>query len=304
MKKLTLFGLILLGLSGFQILDDLTKYKVNIPEFKDKILDLAATNSFSGFSYYAPKTVKDFVLKLPASEQATMARAVGLFAKNFINSASFKEEFTKKLDANKQSTDPNSTQLKEEYAYFYGQQLNEANENLASGVFSDLFFDSNKQMADAIRGTLNNPNPYGDTPEGKAQYEAEIGPIRQAVNDADAITALKSLLKTNKVEFAKKYAAIKAKAELNEKIRSIIEKNKEIDAMKDFKSNIKAQLQQFLDESADVDFSAKVSMINGVREFENEEYSRKTFIWKQCYRMGKPAATEFRKIAEDWVNEL
>lgn len=304
MKKITLFGLFFIGLSAFQILDDLTKYKVNIPEFKDKILDLATANSFSGFTYYAPKTVKDFGLKLPASDQASMARAVGLFAKSFVMAGTFKADFENKLNATKQSTDPNAAQWKEEYNYFYEQHLNEANANLSAGVFTDDFFVMNKQMADGIRESLNNPNPYGDTPEGKAQYESELSAFKQTVNDADAIFALKPLLKSNKAEFAKKYASIKAKAELNEKLRSVAEKNKEIDSKKDYKANIKTQLHQFLDESADVDFSAKVSMINGVREFENEEYKRKPAIWKQCYRMGKPATTEFRKIAEEWINEL
>lgn len=304
MKKLISISLFLVTFSAFCFWDDLSKYKVNTPEFKEKIVELASRNTFPDFQFYIPKEVKELGSKLPAAEQAAMARAVGAFTKTYINSSVFVADFGKSLDAQKQSTDPNSAELKELYTDKYNEVLNEATEMVKAGMFNDEYFKTQQQMLDGLKPTLDKPNPYGDTPEGKAIYTAEMKGIKQMVTDLEAMLAIKPLLQTNKTEFTKKYAVTRAKSEVNQRIGNNVEKNAEIDSKKNYKANIKAQLQQFLAESAEVDFAAEVKQINGVREFVNEDYRRKSFVWKQCFRMGKPAATELRKIAEDWLKEL
>ncbi|MFN8347027.1 MAG: hypothetical protein U0X91_18650 [Spirosomataceae bacterium] len=304
MKKSFFIIVGLTTFSAFRFWDDLVKYKVNVPEFREKIVELAAVNTFPNFRFYLPKDVKDIAGKLPAAEQAAMARAVGAFAKSYVSSSAFVADFGKSLDAQKQNTDPNSSELKEVYTEKYNEFLNETTEMVKAGILNEDYFKTQQQMLDGLKPALEKPNPYGDTPEGKATYTTEIKGIKQMVGDLEAMLAIKPLLPSNKAEFAKKYAAIRAKSEVNQRIDNNIEKNAEIDAKKNYKANIKAQLQQFLDESAEVDFSAEVKQINGVREFVNEDYRRKPPVWKQCYRMGKPATMELRKMAEDWQKEL
>lgn len=304
MAKIVYIVLLWTTFSAFRFWDDLSKYKVNTPEFKEKMGELASLNTFPGFQFYIPKEVKELGSKLPAAEQAAMAHAVGAFAKTYINSSVFVADFGKRLDAQKQSVDPNSAELKELYVEKFNEALNEAIEMVKAGMFNDDYFKTQQQMLDGLKPTLDKPNPYGDTPEGKATYTAEMKGIKQMVTDLEATLAIKPLLQTNKTEFAKKYAAIRAKSAVSQQIDNIIAKNAEIDAKKNYKANIKAQLQQFLDESADVDFEAKVEQKNGLREFVNDDYRRKSYVWKQCFRMGKPATMELRKIAEDWLKEL
>lgn len=304
MKKLAYTVIVLVNFSAFRFWDDLATYKVNVPEFKEKIVELASMNTFPSFRFYIPQEIKALGSKLSAAEQATMAQAVGAFVKSYVNSSAFVADFGKSLDAKKQSTDPNSPQLKELYTEKYTQALNETTEMVKAGIMNNDFFAAQQQMLDGLKPALDKPNPYGDTPEGKATYMAEIKGIKQMAGDIEALLAIKPLFQTNKVEFAKKYAAIRAKTEVNQQIDNIVEKNAEIDAKRNYKANIKAQLQQFLDESAEVDFGAEVKQVNHLREFVKEDYRQKSFVWKQCYRLGKPATTELRKIAEAWTKEL
>lgn len=304
MKNFILIFVGLIAFSAFRFWDDLAKYKVNVPEFKEKIVELASMNTFPTFRFYIPKEVKDLGSKLPVAEQAAMARTVGAFAKNYVNSSVFLTDFGKSLDAQKQSVDPNSAEFKELYTEKYNEALNETTEMVKAGLLNEDYFKTQQQMLDGLKPALEKPNPYGDTPDGKATYAAEMKSIKQMVGDLEAMIAIKPLLQTNKTEFAKKYAAIRAKSAVSQQIDNIIAKNAEIDAKKNYKANIKAQLQQFLDESADVDFEAKVEQKNGLREFVNDDYRRKSYVWKQCFRMGKPATMELRKIAEDWLKEL
>ena len=304
MTKFIYTVLLWTAFSAFRFWDDLAKYKVNTPEFKEKIVELAAMNTFPSFQFYIPKEVKDLGSKLPAAEQAAMARAVGTFAKTYVNSSAFVADLGKSLDAQKQGTDPNSSELKEFYAEKYNESLSEITETIKAGILNDEYFKGQQQMLDGLKPVLEKPNPYGDTPEGKATYTAEMKGIKQMVGDLEAMLAIKPLFQTNKTEFAKKYATIRAKSEVNQRIGTIVEKNAEIDGKKNYKANIKAQLQQFLDESTDVDFEAKVEQKNGRREFVNNDYRRKSYVWKQCFRMGKPATMELRKIAEGWLKEL
>jgi hypothetical protein len=132
---------------------------------------------------------------------------------------------------------------------------------------------------------------------------------KRGMNNAEAIVKIKPLLKSNPAEFNKQYARIMAEQSVQSEIDGNKDENERITAeaaeKKDYKANIKSQLQQFLDESADVDFSAKVvKQANGREDFESEGYREKSRIWKQCYRIGKPATMAFREIAQEWMKEL
>ena len=68
---------------------------------------------------------------------------------------------------------------------------------------------------------------------------------------------------------------------------------------------IKTCLNEFLDKTKNVDFSAKTEINeNGRTLFVKEEYERKDNLWKLCYRAGKETTEFARKFAQSWLGEL
>lgn len=64
---------------------------------------------------------------------------------------------------------------------------------------------------------------------------------------------------------------------------------------------VKLRLQEFLDLSATVDFSARLT--SGSR-FENSAYEAKPNEWKACYRAGEPVVKAAREEVEKWLSSL
>ena len=67
---------------------------------------------------------------------------------------------------------------------------------------------------------------------------------------------------------------------------------------------IKIRLQQFLEETANVDFTAELKLQNGKRRFVNPDYEGKNSEWKQAFRAGKEATESARNFAEQWIKEI
>ncbi|WP_290790403.1 hypothetical protein [Flavihumibacter sp. UBA7668] len=67
---------------------------------------------------------------------------------------------------------------------------------------------------------------------------------------------------------------------------------------------VKTRLQQFLDETSDIDFGAEVIEKNGTKYFVNKTYESKGNRWKMAFRAGKPVVETARSFAEQWINEI
>ncbi len=68
---------------------------------------------------------------------------------------------------------------------------------------------------------------------------------------------------------------------------------------------IKAWLTKFLDETNDVDFKAQTAADQYNRQvFVKQEYERKSYLWKLCYRAGKEATDAGRSFAQSWLGEF
>jgi hypothetical protein len=67
---------------------------------------------------------------------------------------------------------------------------------------------------------------------------------------------------------------------------------------------VKRRLQEFLDVTADVDFSATLVNRNGKQLFENQQYERKDYRWKMAFRAGKEVVEPARAFAQQWVDEI
>jgi hypothetical protein len=67
---------------------------------------------------------------------------------------------------------------------------------------------------------------------------------------------------------------------------------------------VKERLQQFLTETADIDFDAALVEKNGKKYFINKEYERKGNRWKMAFRAGKDAIGTAREMVQQWINEI
>jgi hypothetical protein len=67
---------------------------------------------------------------------------------------------------------------------------------------------------------------------------------------------------------------------------------------------VKKRLQEFLNETADIDFEAELITKNGKKYFVNRAYESKGNRWKMAFRAGKDVITTARTFAERWMNEI
>lgn len=68
---------------------------------------------------------------------------------------------------------------------------------------------------------------------------------------------------------------------------------------------VKRRLREFLQESANVDYDAKLVRRDGKMRFANEQYeSEKSDEWKKCYRAGRLPVEKARAFASAWLKEL
>ena len=63
---------------------------------------------------------------------------------------------------------------------------------------------------------------------------------------------------------------------------------------------VRRRLQEFLTQTADVDFNAKV---DGQHRFVNPAYEAKPKIWKSCYRAGRLATDAARLYVQQWLKD-
>ena len=67
---------------------------------------------------------------------------------------------------------------------------------------------------------------------------------------------------------------------------------------------IKRRLQQMLDATADVDYTAALTERNGKKYFVKPEYEHKSSNWKYAFRAGKEVTETARTFVQQWIKEL
>lgn len=313
MKKLTLLFTLLIGVVSFHFtFDDLSRYGTNPEEFKSQLTTMATFKEFPGFKFYYNPYIKKACMSIPAGEQASAAKTLGKMVKALIMSASFKTDYEKSLVQNIRNTDRNSAEMKEKYTTDYNSNLESIQSLSKMPEFTNQIFSMQEAAVDGSKKALADINAKdlsSATAEEVKMIKSLQNVYKRSIDNGEAILKIKPLLKSNPAEFNKQYAKIMAEQSVQTEIDGNKEENEKMMAeatdKKDYKANIKSQLQQFLDESADVDFGAKViKQSNGSEEFVNEEYKEKSRIWKQSFRIGKPATMAFREIAQEWIKEL
>lgn len=81
-------------------------------------------------------------------------------------------------------------------------------------------------------------------------------------------------------------------------------KNWELQYPKDYRLFLKNRLQQFLDETAGIDFEAVTILKNGRHVFVNPEYEQKSKNWKMAWRSGREVVEAARIFVQRWMAEL
>jgi|GEM_PF-2556727 len=309
MKKYFVWIIPVLGISLLHFTaDDVARFGTSPTELKANVVKLASYNRFPGFNFYQSPNIRKACLSIPVEQRAVAARTVAKIVKAIVMDPHFKTIYEKKLTYGVRSVDPSSSEWKRKLHESYLAELSEVENNVKSGVFNDDFFALTRQMAEAQRQVVNKPGPNGDSVAGQKIHQTILTGFKENVADGEAVLKLQGLLKSDPAEFARQYATIQSIIKIRENIATIRAKNDEIIARaeekRNYKANIKAQLQQFLEESAEIDFTAKILKVKKHNEFADEAYRKKSKIWKQCFRMGKPATNAFREVAQGWVAEL
>ena len=67
---------------------------------------------------------------------------------------------------------------------------------------------------------------------------------------------------------------------------------------------VKMRLQEFLEETKDIDFSAELMSKNGKKYFVNRTYENKGSRWKMAFRAGKEVIEPAREFVQKWVEEI
>ena len=67
---------------------------------------------------------------------------------------------------------------------------------------------------------------------------------------------------------------------------------------------VKQRLEQFLEETKDIDFTAELVTQGGKKKFVNPVYERKSNRWKMAFRAGKEVVEPARAFVQQWIIEI
>lgn len=124
----------------------------------------------------------------------------------------------------------------------------------------------------------------------------------------DNAKLLKTLYAKDKEAFKKKYVEVNAaagvKTDMNSEKQREMKERKQIAEVENYIPIIKNELQQFLNQSANIDFNAQLVKKGDRMVFVNPAYEAKANDWKFYFRCGKEAVSGARKFAEEWLNSI
>lgn len=67
---------------------------------------------------------------------------------------------------------------------------------------------------------------------------------------------------------------------------------------------VKMRLQEFMDETKDIDFGAELVTKNGKKYFVNKAYENKGSRWKMAFRAGREVVEPAREAVQKWIDEI
>jgi hypothetical protein len=196
-------------------------------------------------------------------------KAVTAFAKTFAQTDQFRKMYADYREANRPSAASGDTKAFDE---LMAAQAKEIEQSLAGmkEVMKTLPPDQQKEMQQQIDQMRKQMEANRKNPEMKAAYE-QSAKAEAAANAEDHKRRLKEW-ETNYPPSADQLIA--------------------------------NRLREFLDETKDVDYGAKLVAQYGKMRFANAPYEQKSAEWKMCFRAGKEATEAARALAAEWLKEL
>lgn len=153
--------------------------------------------------------------------------------------------------------------------------------------------------------------------EAVANQKKSIAQIEESIKKADASTKpiFENVLKTAKEDLKKiEDPNSKHNAAYAKNYEQGVKQNQQnydrqiADWEAKYPSNhllyVKKRLQEFLNETADIDFEAELITKNGKKYFVNRAYESKGNRWKMAFRAGKDVITTARTFTEKWMSEI
>jgi hypothetical protein len=228
--------------------------------------DKKIIDSFMGGSLdvYGLKNAKNIAL----NNRASVAKELLIYAKKQVNSPAFISQYK---------------QLKESHKPEGGKI--QTPDEMQKGMIASL-----KKNIQGMEETVK-------------KADAQFKPIFQKSLD-DAKKQLKDAEDPNNKMF------VNYRKNYDQSVKSINAGNEKLlaDWENEYPSNhllfVKKRLQQFLEETNDIDFAATTVMKNGKKIFEKREYESKGNRWKMAYRAGKEVIGTSRAFVQQWVNEI
>ena len=299
MKTRVLFLLTLaVILAGYKKINDvITDVGSTLDEIKHNTLEQIANKEFN-LPYYTTQ-IKNACKKLPVGVREATMMSLGNVVKEYVESPQFQNDYFKYLETfDRRRSMPSMND--EKWADEKKKKVQQMVESMSNQEILDIYAQSTDAQIEAAQSMLDLLKESPDLNIGKKKEDVE-----KELADAKM---LKELYTKDKEAFKKKYAEITVDAQMkiamDRENNRTAAKQKQINELKDYKSIIRKELQQFLSASANVDFDAELVKKGNKMVFVNPVYESKPLAWKLCFRSGKEAVTGARKFAQNWLNNL
>ena len=217
-----------------------------------------------GLNYYGIRNLKNIV----TSDRAAIVKDLASYAKQYANSP----EYIKQYLALKESNKPEQYKL-------------ETPEEMRANMIR-LAKEAVQQTEESLKKAPT---------EMKSIFEKTLEAAKQNLKQAEDPNnrAMKA--------YSQNFAA--AEKQMKESHESLL-KQWEAKYPTNHLLYIKVRLQEFLDATRDVDFTAQLTEKNGIKYFVKPDYESKGNHWKMAFRAGKDAVETARALAQQWMNEI
>lgn len=204
-----------------------------------------------------------------AATQVAFVRDAFAWLKAYTETPAFKADYEKRRAAAKPEPPPSKGTPDEQFAQYQADQR--------------------KQLEDT-RKNINQMSP---------DMQKQMQPVLQQMADSIDQVAKNPQM----VAMLKQGYAQQAETDRKQYEKELAEYNNRYPA--DPRALIATRLREFLDESKDVDYDAKLVESGGGRmRFADEQYESKPDRWKMYYRAGKEPTEAARAFAADWLRQL
>ena len=262
MRSLRVVSIVLFAVTLGAGIDD---YLADMKSTKKQVEDFIQSNfRYGSFSYPSACSI------VPSNKRAALVRAVGEYARTFVESATFKKI----------------------YDDFREEQKPRAPEPMP------MMADSRKkQLAEMKAALAEQEKAAAKAPaDQQAMYKDILASLRKTVKDFENADTSQDAEMDKYMQDANRTATEDYGKKLAEYERDY--------PKGDPRPLVKKRLQTFLEATKNVDFNAKLVKKDRMMIFAKEEYENKDSNWKLAFRAGKEATDAGRAFAQEWLKGL